>query len=287
MNKRFQKYALIIFGSLAAWCLAGKLQYIQNGYYSLVGSAEIVLAAPRLCWLRRYFICCSGRRSGLKMKRSDAKMKFTKEGLEKRAAKNGGSLDLRGTGITALPDNLTVGGWLYLQDTGITALPDNLTVGGSLYLRGTGITGKHCKRLRDGDCVNGRYLYADGTLTHVKRSKQVGEYTFYIGKIKGRNVLYDGTYYAHCDKFSDGVADITFKHASTRGADQYKGYTVDTEVTPEEVRVMYRIITGAFQQGTQSFIDSQSEIKDKYTIGEIIELTKGQYGASVFEKFFA
>ena len=53
----------------------------------------------------------------------------------------GGSLDLRGTGITALPDNLTVGGYLDLENcTGITALPDNLTVGGSLDLRGTGIT---------------------------------------------------------------------------------------------------------------------------------------------------
>ena len=52
----------------------------------------------------------------------------------------GGSLDLRGTGITALPDNLTVGGSLYLSGTGITALPDNLTVGGYLDLRGTGIT---------------------------------------------------------------------------------------------------------------------------------------------------
>ena len=52
----------------------------------------------------------------------------------------GGSLDLRGTGITALPNNLTVGGYLYLRGTGITALPDNLTVGGSLDLSGTGIT---------------------------------------------------------------------------------------------------------------------------------------------------
>ena len=34
----------------------------------------------------------------------------------------GGSLDLRGTGITALPEGLTVGGWLDLSDTGITAL---------------------------------------------------------------------------------------------------------------------------------------------------------------------
>ena len=53
----------------------------------------------------------------------------------------GGSLYLRGTGITALPDGLSVGGSLDLQDcTGITALPDGLSVGGYLDLRGTGIT---------------------------------------------------------------------------------------------------------------------------------------------------
>jgi hypothetical protein len=51
-----------------------------------------------------------------------------------------GSLDLRGTGITALPDGLTVSGWLDLSGTGITALPDGLTVGGCLDLEGTSIT---------------------------------------------------------------------------------------------------------------------------------------------------
>ncbi|MBP1035848.1 hypothetical protein J8631_09780, partial [Serratia fonticola] len=41
---------------------------------------------------------------------------------------------------TSLPDNLSVGGSLYLRGTGITSLPDNLSVGGYLDLRGTGIT---------------------------------------------------------------------------------------------------------------------------------------------------
>ena len=70
----------------------------------------------------------------------------------------GGYLDLRGTGITALPDNLTVGGYLDLENcTGITALPDNLTVGGYLDLRGTGITA-----LPDNLTVGG-YLCLRGT----------------------------------------------------------------------------------------------------------------------------
>ncbi len=41
-----------------------------------------------------------------------------------------GSLYLRGTQITALPEGLTVGGWLYPRGTQITALPEGLTVGG-------------------------------------------------------------------------------------------------------------------------------------------------------------
>ena len=52
----------------------------------------------------------------------------------------GGSLYLRGTGITQLPDGLHVGGSLDLRGTGITQLPDGLHVGGTLDLRGTGIT---------------------------------------------------------------------------------------------------------------------------------------------------
>ena len=51
----------------------------------------------------------------------------------------GGSLDLRRTNITELPENLTVGWSLDLEGSNITQLPENLTVGGSLYLEGTNI----------------------------------------------------------------------------------------------------------------------------------------------------
>ena len=85
-------------------------------------------------------------------------------------------------------------------------------------------------------------MYADGILTHVKRTKQIGKYTYYVGKIKGYNVIYDGVNYAHC--------------------------------------------TGACAVGTQQFIDGMGEIKDSYTIGEIIEMTKNEYGGEIFRKFF-
>ena len=214
-------------------------------------------------------------------------MKLTLEQAQEMMDRNGGGLDLSGTGITALPDNLTVGGYLDLSGTGITSLPDNLTVGGGLYLSGTGITdtGK-VKKLRDGDYVEGRYLYADGILTHVRKRRKLGSYTVYVGKIKGKNVVSDGVHYAHCDSIRDGIADILFKTASDRGADQYKGMSLDTEMTVDEAVTMYRIITGACRKGSAAFVDGLKNKKERYTIRECIELTRGQYGAERFASFF-
>ena len=219
----------------------------------------------------------------------------------------GGWLDLRDTKITSLPDNLTVVGSLGLSGTKITTLPDNLTVGGSLGLSGTKITSLpsnlavggiiisdrdqiknrgHYKLLQNGDYVEGKYLFADGILAHVKRAKKIGEYTFYIGKIPGRNVVFDGEYYAHCKTFSDGVRDIEFKRASDRGAEQYRSLTLDSEVSKDEAITMYRVITGACQQGTESFVSSLRDTKDRYTVREIISITQGQYGSRSFTEFF-
>jgi hypothetical protein len=218
----------------------------------------------------------------------------------------GESLDLGGTPITSLPDNLTVGGSLGLRDTPITSLPDNLTVGRSLFLEGTPITSlpdnlvigggvycdstitnpNHYTELQHGDYLEGKYLYVDNILTHVKKRKVMGEYTYYLGKIPGNHVVSDGTYYAHCEDFHKGIADIRFKRVKDRGMDIYKGLTMDSIIPKDDAITMYRVITGACRQGTESFVNGLGELKDTYTIREIIELTKGQYGSEVFRKFF-
>ena len=165
-------------------------------------------------------------------------------------------------------------------------MPDNLTVGGSLDLRGTQIQNENVRRLQDGDYVKGRYLYVDGILTHIKGKRQVGKYTLYIGKIKGRNVVSDGQHYAHCDKIRDGIADLLFKTAADRGAEQYRGLSLDTVMTVDDLVTMYRIITGARRQGSKAFVDSVKDLHKSYTIREAIEMTRGQYGAKAFAEFF-
>lgn len=182
------------------------------------------------------------------------------------------------------------GGGLYLSGTGITSLPDNLTVGGGLDLSGTGITdnaAKKVRKLHDGDYCAGRWIYADGILTHIKKEKHLNQYTFYVGCIPGRNVIFDGKNYAHCDTLRNGIADLMFKSASDRGANQYSGMSLDTEMTVPEAVTMYRVITGACKQGSESFVASLGDkLKERYTIREMLGLTKGQYGSENFAKFF-
>ena len=175
-----------------------------------------------------------------------------------------------------------------LDLSGVTELPEGFapTVGGNLNLRSDLLKKSKIKRLKHGDYVPKRYLYADGILTHIKGHREVKGYVFYKGKIEGRNVIFDGKNYAHCKTFKDGVADLLFKSAKDRGAEQYRNITLDTVLTAEETITMYRIITGACKQGTENFVASLGKLKEKYTVKEAIEITKGQYNAQIFEKFF-
>ena len=180
-----------------------------------------------------------------------------------------GNVDLSGTQITALPDNLTVGGWLDLRGTQITEAEK-----------------KKVKKLIDGT-IKKHYIYADGVLFHrTGNGHKIGEYTAFSGKIKGKMLVTDGKLWSHCKKVKEGIEDILFKHAKDRGADQYKGIDIDTPRTVEELKTMYRIITGACREGTESFVNSVRDLKETYSISEALEITKGQYNFEAFRKFF-
>ena len=219
-------------------------------------------------------------------------MKYTLEELNRKveeANEIGGTLGLNG--LTSIPEgfNPTVGGTLGLD--GLTSIPEgfNPTVGGSLWLNGlTSMKRKTVKinRLVNGFYKPGEYLYADRILTHIKGTKKVDKYTLYIGKIPHKNVVSDGTHFAHCDSLRDGIADLVFKTAKDRGAKQFKGRSLDEEMTVPELVTMYRIITGACRQGSERFVNSLGQLKERYTIREAIQLTKGQYGAERFAEFF-
>ena len=208
----------------------------------------------------------------------------------------GGSLYLRGTGITALPDNLTVGDYLDLENctgitalpdnltvggsldlencTGITALPDNLTVGGSLYLRGTGITGevKVNKKLSSKAIAtisrvsnmpifwewNDRnYIKVDDMFTAI--DSHHGN-VYRVHKLNSSEQLYLVTdsenHWAHGRTLQEARADLIFK-INDRDTSVYRNMSLNDTITYEEAIAAYRTITGACAAGTRDFIENR------------------------------
>ena len=134
----------------------------------------------------------------------------------------GGDLSLGGcTGLTALPENLSVGGYLSLDGcTGLTALPENLSVGGYLSLDGcTGLTALR-ENLSVGGSLSlngctgltalpenlsvGRFLSLSGCigLTALPENLSVGGFLFLDG-CTGLTTLPENLFVGGCLYFND------------------------------------------------------------------------------------
>ena len=205
----------------------------------------------------------------------------------------GGSLDLQGTQITELPDNLVVGGYLDLRGTQITALPDNLTVGGYLYLQGTQITdtsmvSRNVPEILHWQWNNKHYIKVDGIFSEVVSHKGNLYKTKQIGKKEIGYLITDGNgKWSHGATIQEAKADLIYK-VSNRDKSQYENLSLDDTLTFEEAIAAYRVITGACSAGTRDFVENRlpKPHKEKYTIREIIELTKSEYQSETFKQFF-
>lgn len=189
---------------------------------------------------------------------------------------------------------INIKGCLDLRGTGITSLPDNLTVGGSLYLEGcTGITDvSHVKINFNIDMTQklweGKpYILCDGIFAKVKSHH--GN-VWMVRKIAGTKSFYivsDGAgNYAHGETIEEARKDLAYK-ITGRDKSEYDGLPADHELSFEEAVKCYRTVTGACAFGTRDFVENRlKEKKEKYSIGEIAILTEGEYGNESFKEFF-
>nr|DAQ81612.1 MAG TPA: hypothetical protein [Caudoviricetes sp.] len=107
-----------------------------------------------------------------------------------------------------------------------------------------------------------------------KDSELIGEKYFVVSQ---------GEHNAHGETLDAAMADLMFKTAD-RDVSKYRNMPLDTVKTPYEWATVYRIITGACQYGTQSFINKQGTLKETYTLQEILALTSGAYGSQKFQQ---
>ena len=184
-----------------------------------------------------------------------------------------GWLDLSGTQITSLPEGLTVGGWLDLSGTSITDISNvNRNVPNPMHWE-----------------YKGReYIEVDGIFSRVISRRGKVWRIAQIGSTKTQYLVTDGDgRWAHGDNIQQARADLVYK-ISERNTDKYKGMTLDTRLTFAEAVECYRVIMGACEAGTRGFVQSLgNNVKDHYTIAEMMEVTKGQYGNETFCQFFS
>lgn len=135
---------------------------------------------------------------------------------------------------------------------------------------------------------NKEYIKVDGIFTRIisERGKVMR-----VQRVARKEVEYlvtDGEgRWAHGATLKEAKESLIYK-ITDRDSSKYKEWKKGTIVTHAEAIEAYRVITGACALGTRHFCESVlcENKKDKYTIAEVIELTKGQYGAEAFKNFF-
>ena len=91
--------------------------------------------------------------------------------------------------------------------------------------------------------------------------------------------------FSHGKTLAEARDGLLFKIGS-RDTSEFKGWTMDREVSKRDAIRAYRAITGACEQGTRNWME-QHEVPEALTVGGIIKLTSGAYGSDTFKKFFS
>lgn len=185
-----------------------------------------------------------------------------------------------------------IGGGLYLRS--VTSIPEgfNPTVGGGLYLSRCS---KYIGAKVEIPYIPARYLWrnkeyikVDGIFTKIISERGNVMRVQRIARSEVEYLITDGDgRWAHGATLKEAKDSLIYKITS-RDTTKYKNWSLDTEITHAEAIEACRTITGACAFGTRHFCEMilGDRKKDKYTVSEVIELTKGQYGADRFKDFF-
>ena len=141
-----------------------------------------------------------------------------------------------------------------------------------------------------GHLVNGLkdgipHIIADGILSKVVSQKGDIYKVINHGKTEKTYLIKSGDKYSHGETLKKAKDSLIYKLAD-RDTSKYEDLTLKSILTKDEAIVCYIAITGACASGTKYFVETQEKLKTKYSIKEIIEATKGQYGNDSFAKFF-
>ena len=206
----------------------------------------------------------------------------------------GGNLNISSSCEFTANKLTTVGGYLSIHSS--CELPKLTTVGGYLSISSKSKLDAPLAKYEQSEAKNivtsvfeaQGYLLADGILQNIISKKKAGVLTVYKTKHIAKDditfVVFDGANYSHGKTLGAAKADLKYK-LSSRDTSEFKKWKVTDKKPVEDLIRAYRAITGACFEGTKMFCESQ-ELKAKYSVKEIFELTDGKYGNQQFVEFF-
>ena len=133
-------------------------------------------------------------------------------------------------------------------------------------------------------------LFADGISAKRISSRSYGDAVVHsviiVGKTKTSFVIERSGMFSHGETLVLARESLIYK-VSDRDTQRFSGWSAETEISLEDAIASYRAITGACKQGTRNFCAQQKlKLKNNYTVGEVIDLTKGAYGHDTYKQFF-
>ena len=200
--------------------------------------------------------------------------------------------------LKELPKNLVVFSMLKMSNKSITALPNDCLVN-RIYSK-FGINDKRYKKNVYGEYYlkneiihishpSGReFLHVGGILSEVIEKK--GNVYCVHNDINGpiTYVVTDGNnHWTRGNTLEEAKQALAFK-LNKRDKPEYEKLNLDSELTFDEAVACYSVITGACNFGVYDYFEHSlpTPHKEKYSIKEMIELTKNEYGGDTFREFF-
>ena len=131
-------------------------------------------------------------------------------------------------------------------------------------------------------------IIADGILSEIVGEKTKADLTVYQvinhGQEKQSYLVKCGDIYSHGDTIKEATDGLRYKLAD-RDTSRWNGIALDAVLTQDEAIQMYMAVTGACASGTRYFVERLDNAPDKLTVGELIEITRGQYNHDMLVAF--
>jgi hypothetical protein len=221
----------------------------------------------------------------------------------------GGSLSMNS--LTELVEgfNPTVGGCLWLNSVNKLVKGFSPTVGGSFHMKSVteviegfnptlginlwmdSVTDQDSisfTKMENGNFIDFKngYISCDGLFMEVDSHRGNVWVGHKIGKKEKVFLVTDGNNkYSHGNTLKEAKEDLIFKVDGRRLGD-FKHLTQESVLLMSEAVIAYRVITGACGFGVKDYIKNRlPNEKEEFSMAEVIELTKGEYGGSKFSAF--